>query len=125
MSPVALRRLLSEAKKQFDIIIVDTGPILASIEASLICAAADRTILAVARNQQRPLVERSIGHLQAIGANLAGVVFNRAQAKDFEKSMSGLALRSRPAPGNPAAAGNGPNGVAVAKAVAGSFKRAG
>ncbi len=125
LSPVALRRLLSEAKKQFDIVIVDTGPILASIEASLICAAADRTILAVARNQQRPLVERSIGHLQAIGASLAGVVFNRAQAKDFERSMSGLALRSRPAPGNPAAAGNSPNGTSVAKAVAGSFKRAG
>ena len=125
LSPVALRRLLSEAKKQFDIVIVDTGPILASIEASLICAAADRTVLAVARNQQRPLVERSIGHLQAIGANLAGVVFNRAQAKDFEKSMSGLALRSRPAAGNPAAGGNTANGQSVAKAVAGSFKRAG
>ena len=125
LSPVALRRLLSEAKKQFDIVIVDTGPILASIEASLICAAADRTILTVARNQQRPLVERSIGHLQAIGASLAGVVFNRAQAKDFEKSMSGLALRSRPAPGNAAAAANSPNGQQVAKAVAGSFKRAG
>jgi capsular exopolysaccharide synthesis family protein len=124
LSPVALRRLLSEAKKQFDIVIVDTGPILASIEASLICAAADRTILAVARNQQRPLVERSIGHLQAIGASLAGVVFNRAQAKDFEKSMSGLALRSRPTPGNPAAPGAA-NGASVAKAVAGSFKRAG
>ncbi len=125
LSPVALRRLLSEAKKQFDIVIVDTGPILASIEASLICAAADRTILAVARNQQRPLVERSIGHLQAIGASLAGVVFNRAQAKDFEKSMSGLALRSRPAPGNPAAGANSASGASAAKAVAGSFKRAG
>jgi capsular exopolysaccharide synthesis family protein len=125
LSPVALRRLLSEAKKQFDIVIVDTGPILASIEASLICAAADRTILAVARNQQRNLVERSIGHLHAIGASLAGVVFNRAQAKDFEKSMSGLALRSRPNPNNPAAGANAANGTQVAKAVAGSFKRAG
>ena len=125
LSPVALRRLLSEAKKQFDIVIVDTGPILASIEASLICAAADRTILAVARNQQRNLVERSIGHLHAIGAALAGVVFNRAQAKDFEKSMSGLALRSRPNPNNPAAGANATNGTQVAKAVAGSFKRAG
>ena len=96
LSPVSLRRLLSEAKKHFDIVLVDTGPILGSIEASLVCAAADRTILTVARGQQRPLVERSIGHLQAIGARLAGVVFNRAQARDFERSMSGLALRSRP-----------------------------
>jgi capsular exopolysaccharide synthesis family protein len=118
LSPVALRRLLSEGRKHFDIIIIDTGPILGSIEASLVCAAADRTILAVARNQQRPLVEKSIAHLQAIGANLAGVVFNRAHARDFERSMSGLALRSRPAAGAPGQA-------SAAKAVAGSFKRAG
>ena len=123
LSPVALRRLLSEGKKHFDIIIVDTGPILGSIEASLVCAAADRTVLAVARNQQRPLVARSITHLQSIGAQLAGVVFNRAQARDFERSMSGLALRSRPATG----AGNAaaPGQATAAKAVAGSFKRAG
>ncbi len=119
LSPVALRRLLNESKKHFDVILVDTGPILGSIEASLVCAAADRTILTVARGQQRPLVERSIGHLQAIGSRLAGVVFNRAQARDFERSLSGLALRSRPANGNAATPG------AAAKAVAGSFKRAG
>jgi capsular exopolysaccharide synthesis family protein len=122
LSPVALRRLLSEAKKHFDLIIVDTGPILGSIEASLVCAAADRTILAVARNQQRPLVEKSIAHLHSIGAQLAGVVFNRAQASDFERSMSGLALRSRPLPGSMNAT---PGQTSAAKAVAGSFKRAG
>ena len=79
---------------------------------------ADRTILAVARNQQRPLVEKSIRHLQDIGAQLAGVVFNRAQARDFERSMSGLALRSRPATGNGA-----PAQASAAKTVAGSFKK--
>ncbi len=79
----------------------------------------------MARNQQRPLVERSIGHLQAIGASLAGVVFNRAQARDFEKSMSGLALRSRPAAGNPGRRPELRPTPSVAKAVAGSFKRAG
>jgi hypothetical protein len=86
-----------------------------------VCAAADRTILTVARGQQRPLVERSIGHLQAIGSRLAGVVFNRAQARDFERSLSGLALRSRPANGHGATNGGGQ--VETAKAVAGSFKR--
>jgi capsular exopolysaccharide synthesis family protein len=119
LSPVALRRLLSESKKHFDIIIVDTGPILGSIEASLVCAAADRTVLAVARNQQRPLVEKSISHLLSIGSSLAGVVFNRAHTKDFERSMSGLALRSRPATGTTGGQ------ASAAKAVAGSFKRAG
>jgi capsular exopolysaccharide synthesis family protein len=129
LSPVALRRLLSEARKHFDIVIVDTGPILGSIEASLVCAAADRTILTVARNQQRPLVEKSIEHLSAIGSHLAGVVFNRAHAADFAKSTSGVGLRSRIPTGTPP---RGPGGggstagqTAAANAVAGSFKRAG
>jgi capsular exopolysaccharide synthesis family protein len=123
LSPVALRRLLNESKKHFDIILVDTGPILGSIEASLVCAAADRTILTVARGQQRPLVERSIGHLQAIGSRLAGVVFNRAQARDFERSLSGIALRSRST--NTHVAPPETPHTPPTKDSAGSFKRAG
>jgi capsular exopolysaccharide synthesis family protein len=94
LSPAALRRLIDEAKKQFDTILVDTGPILGSIEASLVCSAADAVVLTVARGQQRPLVEKAIGHLTNIGARLAGVVFNRAQTADFDRSISGVSLRS-------------------------------
>ena len=95
LSPAALRRLIDEARKQFDTILIDTGPILGSIEASLVCAAADAVVLTVARGQQRPLVEKAIGHLMSIGAKLAGVVFNRAQANDFDRSISGASsLRS-------------------------------
>jgi polysaccharide biosynthesis transport protein len=100
LSPAALRRLIEEAKKHFDTILVDTGPVLGSIEASLVAAAADAVVLTVSRGQQRPLVEKAVQHLQAIGAKLAGVVFNRAQANDFDRSISGLSLRS-------AAAGSG------------------
>jgi len=76
------------------VVLIDTGPILGSIEASLVTAAADAVILTVARGQQRPMVERSLGHLAAIGARFAGVVFNRAQARDFARSISGISLRS-------------------------------
>ena len=41
-------------------------------------------MLAVSRGQQRPLVERTVQHLQHIKANLAGVVFNRAKSADFD-----------------------------------------
>jgi capsular exopolysaccharide synthesis family protein len=94
LSPAALRRMVEEAEKHFDIVLVDTGPILGSIEASLVCAAADAVVLTVSRGQQRPMVEKSLGHLAAIGARLAGVVFNRAQAQDFERSISGVSMRS-------------------------------
>ena len=99
LSPGALRRLIDEAKKHFDVILIDTGPILGSIEASLVCAAADGVVLAVSRGQSRPLVEKSLSHLNNIGARLAGVVFNRAQSNDFERSISGMSMRSVAAAG--------------------------
>ncbi|MDB5171902.1 MAG: hypothetical protein JWN51_675 [Phycisphaerales bacterium] len=118
LSPAALRRLIEEAKKHFDTILVDTGPVLGSIEASLVAAAADAVVLTVSRGQQRPLVEKAVQHLHAIGAKLAGVVFNRAQANDFDRSISGLSLRSVAAgSGHQASTRIGP----VARAVQNAF----
>jgi Mrp family chromosome partitioning ATPase len=118
LSPAALRRLIDEARKQYDTILIDTGPILGSIEAALVCAAADAVVLTVARGQQRPLVERAITRLMGIGAKLAGVVFNRAQSGDFDRSISGASsLRS-------AAAGSGHNGNGNGNARYGTLGRA-
>ncbi|MGD0388065.1 MAG: AAA family ATPase [Tepidisphaeraceae bacterium] len=97
ISPAAVRRLVDEARKQFDVILVDTGPILGSIEASPVAVASDGVVLCVSRGQQRQLVDRALAHLHAIGARLAGVVFNRAQAHDFERSTNRLGLGSIPA----------------------------
>jgi capsular exopolysaccharide synthesis family protein len=129
-SPQALRRLLNEAKKHFEIILIDSGPVLGSIEATPVCAAADGVILTVSRGQQRPLVEKAIQHLMSIGARFAGVVFNRAQANDFARSISGISLRSIARQHQAAGAnGNGhaPKGEGgaygpVARAVASSVK---
>lgn len=93
-SPAGLRRLIAEARKNFDIVLIDTGPILGSIEAPPVAATADATILCVSRGQQRPAVDRSMHHLLAIGAKMAGIVFNRAEARDFEKSVSRFSQRS-------------------------------
>jgi Mrp family chromosome partitioning ATPase/uncharacterized protein involved in exopolysaccharide biosynthesis len=97
ISPAAVRRLVDEARKHFDVILIDTGPILGSIEASPVSVASDAVVLCVSRGQQRQLVDRALAHLHAIGATLAGVVFNRAQAHDFERSTNRLGLGSVPA----------------------------
>jgi Mrp family chromosome partitioning ATPase/uncharacterized protein involved in exopolysaccharide biosynthesis len=97
ISPAAVRRLVDEARKHFDVILIDTGPILGSIEASPVAVASDGVVLCVSRGQQRQLVDRALAHLHAIGAKLAGVVFNRAQAHDFERSTNRLDLGSVPA----------------------------
>ncbi|MDQ3438901.1 MAG: AAA family ATPase [Planctomycetota bacterium] len=131
-SPAALRRLVTEAKKHFEVVLIDTGPILGSIEATPVCAASDAVILTVSRGQQRPIVEKALQHLLSIGARFAGVVFNRAQTRDFERSISGMSLRSVARHQQHGANGNG-NGAGgfrkpqektfgpVARAVASSF----
>jgi Mrp family chromosome partitioning ATPase/uncharacterized protein involved in exopolysaccharide biosynthesis len=97
ISPAAVRRLVDEARKHFDVILIDTGPILGSIEASPVAVASDGVVLCVSRGQQRQLVDRALAHLHAIGARIAGVVFNRAQPHDFERSTNRLGLGSVPA----------------------------
>lgn len=114
-SPAGLRRLIGEARKAFDIVLIDTGPILGSIEAPPVAATADAVILCVSRGQQRPAVERSMHHLLAIGAKLAGLVFNRAEARDFERSVSRFSQRSIRS-GDYARGGNGSRRLPGAKA---------
>lgn len=130
ISPAAVRRLVGEARRHFDTIIIDTGPILGSIEASPVAVASDGVILCVARGQQRPVVDKALGHLQSIGARLAGVVFNRAEARDFERSVSRSTVQSLPALSNGGGrrreqGENGSRFGPVARAVASSVKPTG
>ncbi|MEX2217583.1 MAG: AAA family ATPase [Phycisphaerales bacterium] len=103
LSPVLVRRILEQARNEYDTVIVDTGPILGSLEASLVAAESDAVILALGRGQQRYQVERAVNHLGSIGARLAGVVFNRARLGDFRRAVSSASVRSVPVP----ASGNG------------------
>lgn len=124
-SPPAVRKLLATIRKHYEVIIIDTGPVMGSIEATPIAASVDGVVLTVARGQSRPLVERAITHLTSIGAKVAGVVFNRAQHKDFEQSIGAISIRSA---ARSTANGTGHNGRgaadmgAVAKAVATSVR---
>ena len=105
-SPGAVRHLIEQAKRRYDVIVCDTGPVLGSIEATPIVAASDGVILAVSRGQSRPLVNKALSHLETVGATVAGMVFNRAHAGDFEKSVSGMNLRGGSAAGRLAGKGS-------------------
>ena len=98
-SPGAVRHLMEQAKRRYDVIVCDTGPILGSIESTPIVAATDGVVLAVSRGQSRPMVDKALAHLGNVGATVAGMVFNRAQAADFERSVSGMNLRGGSAAG--------------------------
>jgi Mrp family chromosome partitioning ATPase len=94
LSPTSIRVILEKAKQRFDTILIDTGPVPGSLEASVVAAAADAVVMVVSRGEQRPMAERSIQHLREIGAVLAGMVFNRAEGRDVEISTTTNRLSS-------------------------------
>jgi succinoglycan biosynthesis transport protein ExoP len=99
VSPKAFRRILAEARQVFDVVIVDTGPILGSLEASIVVREADEVVLTVANYGSSPLVKRALTLLDSLGVGLAGLVFNRANRADvafanYGSSSSHKSIRS-------------------------------
>lgn len=86
LSPAAVKKLLTKAREAYDTVLVDTGPVLGSLEASMVSAQADKTIVIVSRGDQKPVITKSLDHLRSIGADIAGIVFNHADAVDIERS---------------------------------------
>lgn len=95
LSPKGIQRLIAAARASYDAVIIDTGPILGSLEARLIAAQADQMIVAVSHGTQRSNVLQAVNQLKACGAKLAGVVFNRATPHDLLMSASTTSFRSR------------------------------
>jgi Mrp family chromosome partitioning ATPase/uncharacterized protein involved in exopolysaccharide biosynthesis len=90
-----IRPILDEARREFDVVIVDTGPILGSVEAAVVAQEVDGVILAIARGRDRAMVRTAMRRLYTLGARSVGFVFNRAATTDFERSpYSSTSVRS-------------------------------
>ena len=103
LSPAALHRVLVEARAAFDVVLIDTGPILGSLEASMVAAQADAVVLTVSSGVPQALVRRALDRLVEVGANIAGMVLNRAAAREvadfaFSSGSARSANRRLPAP---------------------------
>lgn len=78
------RSLLEEVKGRFDRVIIDSPPVAAVTDPTILSTIADGTVLVVRANQTRKEVARhAVRSLQAVGGNLSGVVLN---AVDFSRS---------------------------------------
>jgi Mrp family chromosome partitioning ATPase len=80
--------MLGALHRDFQAIVVDTGPILGSLEAQAISAVADEVMLVVTRGREVRQVKLAIDRLHRLGARRIGVVFNRATRHDIERSTS-------------------------------------
>lgn len=86
LSPAAVAPLVDRLRAQFDMILIDAGPLPGTTDSSVMAAAADGVIMVVSRGDLHTNVQRSIQHLQRIQAPLTGVVMNRAKTRDIERS---------------------------------------
>jgi len=86
LSPYAMRAIVDVARQEYDAVLIDTGPVLGSLEASIVAAEADKVLLVLSRGEPQALAQKSITKLRSIGAHIAGVVFNRATIEDVEVS---------------------------------------
>lgn len=94
LSGVVVQKLINTLREDYDVILIDTGPVLGSIEAHLVCAEADSVILVVGAGRARGQVKSAVAALRRVNARLLGMVFNLAQGRDFRMSAASQSFRS-------------------------------
>jgi capsular exopolysaccharide synthesis family protein len=82
----SIHSVLTEARRYFDVILVDSGPILGSLEAAVLAPEVDGVIFTISRGQQRSTVESATRRIRSLGGRVVGYVFNRAKPQDFDSS---------------------------------------
>ena len=75
-----MKDLLAEAKEKFNIVLLDTPPVLAVIDPVIVASLADSTVFVVraGKTTRRPLV-RAIEEIRKSKADIIGVVFNEVR----------------------------------------------
>ncbi len=89
LSSVAFEELLNQLREKFDMIIIDSPPLLAVSDPSNVVRRADAVLMVIRlRKNAKPLVARACRMLEALEANVMGVVVNGVgsrQARGYGK----------------------------------------
>jgi Mrp family chromosome partitioning ATPase len=85
VSPTVFSRVLESVREDFDIIIFDSGPFTASIEAYPLAAVADGIILTLRRGRSRIRLMECVKDIRSIGTDYLGVVLNYADKTDCQR----------------------------------------
>lgn len=77
-----LRELLDELSNDYDVIIIDSPPVLVAGDASILGALADGTVIVVRAGQtHRAAAQAAVQQLQAVGARVVGAILNDPDGK--------------------------------------------
>ncbi|WP_410833910.1 polysaccharide biosynthesis tyrosine autokinase [Paraburkholderia sp. SIMBA_030] len=92
LSTPRMQRLLDRLGTLYDLIIIDTPPVLAVSDANLIASVAGSTVLVVRPNAQSEReLEETAQRLDRAGARLVGMIFNAMPRRRSEKRSYGYA----------------------------------
>ncbi|MCA8983817.1 MAG: polysaccharide biosynthesis tyrosine autokinase [Planctomycetaceae bacterium] len=90
LSSAKLHYLLGDAKRDYDIILIDSPPVLAVSDPCILAQSADALMLVVRMNKnRRPSVKRTLELLDSHGIPLLGVIANGLQAISGEYMYQG------------------------------------
>ncbi len=92
LSPRVVSMFINHLREEFDTILIDTGPILGSVEAAFVSPQADGIILVVGRGQFKPLVKKAINQILAVDGKIVATVFNRALIQELRQSSSSMSV---------------------------------
>jgi len=77
----AMRLVLEEAKALFDMVIIDSPPVLAVTDAAVLASLVDGTIVVVRMGEsRREAVRRAVGQLRVVNGHVIGAVLNDVDA---------------------------------------------
>lgn len=86
----AMDRLLTELKQMFDVVLLDTAPVLPVADTRVLAPKADVTVfLAQWKKTPRKAIEAAIKQLEDVGAYVAGVVLTQVDMKEQARSGYG------------------------------------
>jgi polysaccharide biosynthesis transport protein len=98
----ALRGLFDQIREEFDLIVVDSAPVLPVVDSQLIAQAVDGVILSVLRDVSRlPLIHAAYERLMLFKVSLLGAVVHGADVGSYGVKYPYTAIPAAPAPTNP------------------------
>ena len=82
LSPAAMGRMVQRLREDFEVVIVDTDPIVRGFTASLLAGQVDGVVMATSRGQRRSTLLACARQVASLGGRLVAVVLNHAHPSD-------------------------------------------
>jgi polysaccharide biosynthesis transport protein len=92
LSPRVIGEQIQCLREKYDTVLIDSGPILGSVEAAIMAPQSDGMILVIGRGQFKPLVKKAVDQIQGVGGKIVATIFNRASVHELKQSSSSMSV---------------------------------